>query len=338
MISISADNVPDAYVEMYWAMKVHGKEENSRNGKVLSIPSPLFLTIDKPLQRVLFDPTRNCNPFFHVMETIWMLAGENHVGFPSKFNRTYVNYAEDDGIVHGAYGKRWRDHFPEKSTGKNSTMDQIKLACALLKNDPESRQVVLSMWDPSEDLGATVRDRPCNTHIYFRARDNALDMTICNRSNDLIWGMLGANVVHFSYLHELIAFGAGMDIGKYQVFTNNCHVYTERDDVQRYMRGPVRVDPYGRDGIDYLAILQEGETVKNLLKDCEEFVAYAGPTGALYRTNWINHVVVPMIQAWNARRDGRNDDSFMFIDRIQATDWRLACRQWTERKILSSAT
>lgn len=345
MISISADDVPQAYTEMYYVMKVYGKEENSRNGKVLTIMEPFQLTIDNPMRRVLFDATRNANPFFHVMETVWMLAGGEHVGFPAKFNRTYVNYAEADGIVHGAYGKRWRDHFAPKEIGPRFRMDQIQVAIALLKKDPESRQVVLSMWDPAVDLGATVRDRPCNTHIYFRARSSdkeilngyELDMTVCNRSNDLLWGMLGANVVHMTYLQELIAFGAGMEVGKYRVFTNNCHVYSDREDVKKYMSGPSDFsNSYHNPTIDYMALLDEGETVTDLLEDCEIFVHDTIAEG-IYKTKWMRKVAVPMLQAWVARRDGRIDDLFAFIDRIEAKDWRLACRQWTERKIQSSA-
>jgi len=343
MIEIKSRNVPGLYVESYWAMKLNGVEENSRNGKVLTIPEPTVVTLRSPLQRVLFDPERDANPFFHVMETIWMLAGDNHVGFPSKFNRTYVNYAEADGIVHGAYGKRWRDHFHPTEIGPRFLMDQIQVACALLRKDPESRQVVLSMWDPAEDLGASVKDRPCNTHIYFRARaeDNhdlfTLDMTVCNRSNDLLWGCLGANVVHMTYLHELVAYGANMEVGIYRVFSNNLHVYKDRPDVTKFMGGPIRMDPYKRRAVDYYPLIQEPEKVEELFEDCEAFVKLGlGYTD--YKTVWIKTVAVPMLQAWEARVDKRFDDSYMFIDRIKATDWRLACKQWTERKILSYAT
>jgi thymidylate synthase len=353
VIELKAHNVPEAYTEAYWMIKHHGVEENSRNGRVLTIPEPSIIEIARPLQRVLFDPERNANPFFHVMETIWMLSGSDHVGFPSKFNRTYVNYAEADGTVHGAYGKRWRGHFQPKEIGPKFSMDQIQVACALLKKDPESRQVLLSMWDPATDLGATVKDRPCNTHIYFRAKKGGwapspqtgvmlptyyLDMTVCNRSNDLLWGCLGANVVHFTYLQELIAYGAGMDIGTYRVFTNNLHVYSDRADVASFMDGPVRCDGYIRGDVDYFPLIQEGETVERLLGDCEEFVKSGTAwSSSYYNTEWIKKVAYPMLESWEARVDKRFDDSYMFIDRIKAKDWRLACKQWTERKILSYA-
>jgi thymidylate synthase len=347
VVDIIAYNVPEAYVEAYWCLKTHGVHEDSRNGPVLTIPDPCLLTIRSPLQRVLFDPIRNANPFFHVMETIWMLAGEWHVGFVAKFNKTYVNYAEAEGFVQGAYGKRWRRHFGGKvrrpySGGYSVYKDQILEVIEVLKENPDSRQAVIGMWDPSTDLALKKkwRDRPCNTHIYFRknVKRNELDMTICNRSNDIIWGMLGANVVHMSYLHELVAFGAGVEIGEYRVFSNNAHVYTDREDVKRFMEGPVRNDPYTRKDVDYFPLIQEGETVEQLLKDCEVFVR--DEENGVYQTDWINQVAIPMISAWKARVHYSKfpEMTFQFIDQIAAKDWRLACRQWTERKIQSSAT
>ena len=73
------------------------------------------------------------------------------------------------------------------------------------------------MWDGSCDLDTHHNDLPCNTHIYFRVVDGKLNMTVCNRSNDVIWGMTGANAVHMTMLQELIAAEADIPIGSYLV-------------------------------------------------------------------------------------------------------------------------
>lgn len=338
MVEINAHNVPEAYVEAFWTLKTFGVEESSRNGPVLTIPQPTLLTVRCPLQRVLFDITRNANPYFHVFETIWMLAGEWHVGFIAKFNRNYVNYAEAEGYVQGAYGKRWRKWFDDGLKHAVVSIDQIKGVIKVLKEDPTSRQAVIGMWDPSTDLALMKqwRDRPCNTHIYFRKRNDELDITICNRSNDLVWGMLGANVVHMSYLHELVAYGAGMGIGRYQVFSNNVHVYKERGDVQEFLKGPIRNDPYIRKDVDYFPLIQEGEKIEDLLRDCEIFVRDELSGYKEFKTEWIKTVAYPMLQSWEARVHKK--DPFTYINQIAAKDWRLACKMWTERKIQLSAT
>lgn len=327
MVSIETYNVCDAYVESYWKMKIHGVEEKSRNGPVLSIRRPFFLTIHNPYERVLFDPERNANPFFHVMETIWMLAGNDHVGFPSKFNREYVKYAEENHKVHGAYGTRWRWHFG---------LDQIESVINLLRTDPTDRRAVIAMWDPHVDLGAKKRDLPCNTHIYFRVTHDKLNITVCNRSNDLLWGMLGANIVHLSYLQEIIAHGAGLEVGEYQVFSNNCHVYKDRPDVVKFLQGPKPCDLYARQKLKYMPILDEGEDVFNLLIDCKEFIMnefHIVP----YETHWMNTVAVPMFLAYQDRLL-KLSDGMKYVDRIEAEDWRVACRNWVARRKLEASS
>lgn len=333
-INLIATNAPDAYVESFWTMKAHGKPEDSRNGPVLSIPQPVVLEIDRPWERVITDPIRNANPFFHVMETIWMFAGDNRVGFPSRFNSTYVNYAEADGAVHGAYGRRWRDHWKVKGANGRHSLDQILVAIAILKKDPSSRQVVLGMWDPSEDLGAVVKDRPCNTHIYFRAHEEVdewtLDMMVCNRSNDLLWGMLGANIIHMTYLHELVAHGAGMAMGKYRVMTNNLHIYTESDVAKNFLQGPIRNDVYTT--ADSMPLLGTQETVEDFLQDCESFIrSRMTVAGNAFRTEWMNQVAAPMYMAYDARVK-KTGDGLKYVERIKAEDWRIACKQWIERR------
>lgn len=323
-VKISGQNVGELYEEAHHKMKIYGSLQNSRNGRVLRIPGPVELELINPWQRVLLDEDRNANPFFHVMETVWMLAGEDHVGFLAKFNSTYVNYAEADGSVHGAYGKRWRDHFTPKEIGPRYRMDQIQLAVAMLKNDPETRRVVVSMWDATVDLNAQKKDLPCNTHIYFDGNDGKLDMTVCNRSNDLLWGMLGANVVHMTYLQELIAFGAGMEIGTYRVLSNNVHVYLDRPDVQKFLEGVAPARPYVYESYP---LLREGEKVEDLLADCENMIK-----GVMkFKTQWMNHVALPMHDVWIAR----NVNGLDHIDQIKAEDWRVACQERLKRKTSS---
>ena len=51
-----------------------GVEEPSRNGLVLVMPTPVTTVYQRPQERVVFSPERNANPFFHLMESLWMLA------------------------------------------------------------------------------------------------------------------------------------------------------------------------------------------------------------------------------------------------------------------------
>ena len=175
-----------------------GRRRESRNGPVLQLMGPTVLCYERPLERVLFWPQRDANPFFHLMEALWMLAGRNDVEFVKRYASRMGDYSDDGVTLNGAYGHRWRRRFG---------VDQLRCVATNLQRNPECRRQVVSMWDTEWDvLNQDSKDVPCNTHAYFsRDESGALDMTVCNRSNDLVWGCLGANAVHFSFLLEYMA-------------------------------------------------------------------------------------------------------------------------------------
>src|SRR5262245_52276337 len=191
MRSITAANINWAFMDGFHWLRACGVEEQSRYGPVLRAPGPVGTTYLHPRERVLFNPLRNCNHVFHLMEAIWMLAGRNDVNWLLPFNSGFKEFAEPDGLMHGAYGFRWREHFG---------FDQIETAINDLRDNPTSRRVVIGMWDPRDDMGRSKKDLPCNTGLYLDIRQGRLNMTVLNRSNDVLWGAYGSNVVHFSML------------------------------------------------------------------------------------------------------------------------------------------
>lgn len=315
MNSIFARNVPKAYSETLIKMRMWAEHEESRNGPVLSSPHPVFLEIYNPMQRVLFDPVRNANPFFHVMEWVWMLSGSNDVRWIEQFNKGFRNYADPGtDILHGAYGHRWIAHF-----GRN----QIQIVADMLKADPGTRRAVMGMWDPRHDL-ANHSDLPCNTSIMFRfTEEDGLCMTVINRSNDLIWGMLGANSVHMTFLHELMSHMTGLSMGSYRVFTNNLHVYRNMPRFDEIWETYAAVDEYGENCQPYV-LLRGNETYEDLVSDCLAITSVDVKHDC--KTAWAGCVAAPMMAAY-LNKD--MDDAF--VELIEAQDWRLACEQWLER-------
>jgi len=140
---IEARNVNEAVSLALPYLLEHGIQEQSRNGSVLVAPTPVMTVYHKPCERVLFSATRDANPFFHLMEALWMLAGRNDVTFPVWFNTRFTEYSDDGLTVHGAYGYRWRHWFG---------FDQLRTLIAELRRNPTSRRAVLSMWAPMGDL------------------------------------------------------------------------------------------------------------------------------------------------------------------------------------------
>lgn len=305
-------NIPELYTEALVKIAFEN-EEDTRNGKVLSCKEPTLFTVQFPMERVLFDPYRKANPYFHVMETVWMLAGQNKVDFLLPFNSRMDEYA-DSGYINGAYGHRWRHGWAH---------DQIYDTIALLVKDPNTRQAVIAMWNPDLDgPHRTTKDRPCNTHLYFRIVGEELEMTVCNRSNDLVWGMAGANAVHMTYLHELIARATGYRVGRYHIMTNNLHIYEHHWPLidRRYETH----DYYRQRDYEPVPILSTGESVTDLLAECKRFCM---EPGFVPRNYWLLNVALPMREIYLERK-GLPSLVGYYLEDIGAADWREACRLW----------
>ena len=219
---IYAKNVNDALMKGLLLLRDEGIHRQSRNGGVHVMPVPVTTVYSRPEERVLFDTRRDANPFFHLMEALWMLAGRNDAAFVAKFAKNMLNYSDDGVSIWGAYGWRWRSFFQ---------IDQIDWAIKRLRKNKEDRRCYIAMWDAysDPDMAKTGgKDVPCNVGLQFQVTaEGKLDMTVFNRSNDIIWGAYGANAVHFSMLQEYVARALGIPVGIYYQVSNNYHAYDE---------------------------------------------------------------------------------------------------------------
>jgi len=300
----------------------HGFSEGSRNGPVLVAATPVTTVYQRPMERVLLCPVRDANPFFHLMEALWMMGGRNDVSWPLYFDSHFADYSDDGKTIHGAYGNRWFNHFG---------LDQIGTIIEELRSNRQSRCCVLTMWSPADDLGRSGKDFPCNTHVYFASRGGRLDMTVCNRSNDIVWGTYGANAVHMSILHELIATAANFEMGCYYQVSNNYHLYT---DVVPLAELPLRStsaafhDAYSRGELTSLPLI--GTTYEEWREDLLLFFFYFS-NKPIYRNAFFAYTATPMMNAWVARKS-MEGDGLLYARDIEAPDWRKACIEWILRR------
>ncbi len=334
----------------------------SRNGDVLVLEEPVIVTYEKPLQRVLFNQARDCNPFFHLYESLWMLAGRHDVESLVYYNSQMKQFSDDGETFNGAYGWRWRNWKIPKPIEDGEIweiVDQLERIINHLKEKPDSRRAVLEMWSVHSDLNRidTSKDVCCNTHVYFSIRKDVvpdrftgailksyLDMTVCNRSNDLILGMLGANVVHFSFLQEYIATSLGIEVGVYNQMTNNLHVYVNKWKPAKWLEGydlktrTQHDDPiitydwifknYGSDFVSLDEKTLDGE----LTHFCFEY-SKNNPIFIPWRNRFLSEVAQPMCNAFHYHKRREYTKSLKTVEFITAYDWRIAARNWiTKRK------
>lgn len=343
--------------ELYWRgmnmLRTDGRDEASRVGPVRVMPEPVTSVYRKPTQRVLIDFRRAANPFFHLFESLWMLAGRNDVLALNRYIRDFgTRFAEADGAIHGAYGHRWR-----KALG----FDQLNEIVRRLKANPRDRQAVLQMWDANpgravtnggeanlpNDLLGDWKDRPCNTHVYFRIRDEVssdglvgrfstdnglwpyLDMMVSCRSNDIVLGAYGANAVHFSILQEYMAGRIGCLVGKMTQVSWNYHAY---HDVLQRVGFPSNLETYGQRN---MAPSPMGTIWDAWDGDLEYFMSWhrtlveAGVTDpGQYKNSWFSTTAEPMFLAHFKFRNAMHKDARNMAMMIEAEDWRVACLQW----------
>lgn len=318
---LNVRNVNDGLLAGLRLLRDRGRREESRNGPVLVAPGPVVTRYENPVERVLFAPERDANPFFHLYESLWMLAGSNELKPVNAIVGRLVDYSDDGFTLRGAYGYRWRKHFG---------FDQLVALIAEFKRSPRTRRGVLVMYDPKADSGIAWKDVPCNTHIYFRNGEEQLDITVCCRSNDAIWGAYGANAVHFSVLQEVVASAIGARVGTYYQVSNNFHAYLELASLNRLMDWAGRdahTQPYEQ--VATCPLIAPGENAMEFVRDCERLVSEG--LGANFRTNFLNRVVVPMLGAHRAWRS--KEDPQPLLDVMELCDWKIAATQWIDRRM-----
>lgn len=363
MYVLNCQNVNDAYYSGLSYLIEYGVRSPSRAGDVLVAPTPVTTVYNSPCERVLFDEARDANPFFHLFEGLWMLSGSNDARWLDQFVKDFSSrFAEEGGVQHGAYGHRWRSALG---------FDQLKIIVDKLKASPEDRQCVLQMWDttPSDyvlnpnspekellghdDLRGNWKDRPCNTHAYFRLRNSReningnwvdvkrLDMTVCCRSNDIIWGAYGANAVHFSMLLEYMAAMLGVHVGRYYQVSNNFHGYlAELGKVTHTFPGAAqRVSakpnpfPYEEHGLESISMVTAPEDFDD---DLAAFMEWVGDQRrvAAYANPWFVRIAHPMFAAAQLWRGGSRSAAQDCIKAMPLnSDWGRAAWLWMERRL-----
>lgn len=309
---ITCRNVNDAYKDVFELVRDQGVVEKTRGGRVKTLPNPISVATVLPQERVLIDKERDANPFFHLYEAMWMLAGRNDLKSLQWYNSRMSEFSSDGETFHGAYGHRWRHHFDT---------DQLRDLLQRIEADPHSRRHVLVMYDVADGVAADSGevDIPCNTHIYFRVIHNSLNMTVCNRSNDLVWGMLGANYVHFSILLEWMAVQLNLAVGAMVQFTNNLHIYerhwelTPSGENCAYISNVHRVVP------DFT------------LSQAEDFVDEPCGLGGT-ESQFIETVLAPMMNAFEAYKYKSWEAAYAYLNAVMDADWRRAGHDWIKRR------
>jgi len=303
------------------------------------------------MERVIFHAWRDANPFFHIVEAAWMLAGRDTLSDLTPYVKNMENFSDDGGVTQpGAYGKRWREHEGPRFVDQQIWPDQLNWTVKRLRENPNDRRVVVQMWDPGVDIEAADnngKDVPCNLTMIPWAMGGKLHLTVFNRSNDIIWGLYGANAVHFSMCLEYLAGRVGLAVGTMTTVSNNFHAYVDKIPPMAVVESSLfhAGDPYSNAPdlvaptslfADWGFKVMDDAYERVMREDLDQFFNH-GPMATMSdaRWPWLRRALAPMAlahQRHKGPRLGRRAGTLSILSSVEASDWRRAATEWAERR------
>jgi thymidylate synthase len=201
----------NGYVDLVQHVLKHGKEVAPRGQKTREIEDAI-IRIEDVTNVLPMNVGRGTVPGIGAVEACQLLSGTSFPDLVIAIGPQFKNYVEDNGIFHGAYGPR--------------TNGQFDVIIDRLRQDPDTRQAVVTIWNPEYDLQAKKRDYPCTILHQFRIRDNKLNMSVYMRSND-VWLGAAYDFFQFTRVQLAIASVLGIEPGTYNHHVGSLHIYEQ---------------------------------------------------------------------------------------------------------------
>jgi len=170
------------------------------------------------------------------VELLWFLRGDSNVRWLQEHGVTiWDEWADTDGELGPVYGVQWRS-WPTPDGGQ---VDQIAEVVRLLREDPDSRRIIVSAWNVAEIPRMALA--PCHAFFQFHVAGGArLSCQIYQRSADVFLGV-PFNIASYALLTHMLAQQADLDPGDLVWTGGDCHIYdNHREQVETLLAR----DPY----------------------------------------------------------------------------------------------
>jgi thymidylate synthase len=165
-----------------------------------------------------------------VHELIWFLAGSTNIGY-LKENGVSIwdEWADPNGDLGPVYGSQWRS-WPTPDGGH---IDQIKQLVDQIKNNPDSRRLIVSAWNVADI--PRMKLPPCHAFFQFYVAEGKLSCQLYQRSADIFLGV-PFNIASYALLTHLMAEQTGLQVGDFIWTGGDCHIYSNHfDQVQEQL-------------------------------------------------------------------------------------------------------
>lgn len=181
---------------------------------------------------------RKINPRIAAVEAIQLIAGWADTELVLRIAPQFEKYTDltpfHQRYFHGAYGDR--------------IASQMRSVARKLLSDHDTRQAIVTLWDPSLDNEKDKHDYPCTIAFVFAIRNNGLDMNIFMRSSDA-WLGIPYDIFQFAQLQATLALNLGYAIGTLRLTTASLHIYESDvetvNNVKWNYHNTLQYQPYG---------------------------------------------------------------------------------------------
>ncbi len=169
-----------------------------------------------------------------VHELLWFLKGDTNIGYLQENGvRIWNDWADENGDLGPVYGHQWRNW-------NNDEVDQIKEVIHSLKNNPNSRRMLVSAWNPSvlPDTSKSFAENiangkaalpPCHAFFQFYVADGKLSCQLYQRSADIFLGV-PFNIASYALFTMMIAQVCGYEPGDFIHTFGDAHIYDNHMD------------------------------------------------------------------------------------------------------------
>ncbi|MFE6963509.1 thymidylate synthase [Agromyces sp. NPDC057679] len=152
-------------------------------------------------------------------ELLWFLQGSSNVGWLREHGVTiWDEWADAQGELGPVYGVQWRS-WP---TPSGEVIDQIADVVAQIRENPDSRRLIVSAWNPADIPDMALA--PCHALFQFYVADGKLSCQLYQRSADLFLGV-PFNIASYALLTHMVAAQTGLGVGDFVWTGGDCHIY-----------------------------------------------------------------------------------------------------------------
>ena len=154
-----------------------------------------------------------------IYELLWFLKGDTNVKYLQEHGvRIWNEWADENGELGPVYGHQWRS-WPDYNGGY---IDQIQNVINQIKNNPDSRRMIVSAWNVAEI--DTMHLPPCHCLFQFYVANGKLSLQLYQRSADTFLGV-PFNIASYALLLLMMAQVCNLEPGEFIHTTGDTHIY-----------------------------------------------------------------------------------------------------------------